>query len=184
MIKWITGLKKFIQLHKHIKGKQNILADSLSGLRHLGLHDDNDTELLGQEYGKSNLDMDENTVNKTESVQNINDKFEIDSIKYSQDEKDLANTRLQNTSTNVTGTNSLPCICNFDLQKIKWLQDEDEYIAKLIDKCKSTKHYKIPFYLDEHGIIYRKIRDRPNIFHTIMVPNTLQPIFHMKAIIN
>ena len=27
---------------KHIKGKENILADSLSRLRHLGLHDDND----------------------------------------------------------------------------------------------------------------------------------------------
>ena len=29
--------------------------------------------------------------------------------------------------------------------------------------------------MDEHGIIYRKIRDGPIIFHAIMVPNTLQP---------
>ena len=29
---------------KHIKGEDNVLADSLSRLRHLGLHDDNDPE--------------------------------------------------------------------------------------------------------------------------------------------
>ena len=33
---------------------------------------------------------------------------------------------------------------------------------------------KIPYYLDKHGIIYRKIRDRPNSFHAIVVPNALQ----------
>ena len=31
------------------------------------------------------------------------------------------------------------------------------------------------YYLVEHGITYRKIRDGPNAFHAIMVPNTLQP---------
>ena len=45
---------------KHIKGKDNVLVDSLSGLRHLGLHDDNDPEKPGQEYGKSIFDTDEN----------------------------------------------------------------------------------------------------------------------------
>ena len=29
--------------------------------------------------------------------------------------------------------------------------------------------------MDEHGIICRKIRDGPNIFHAIVVPNALQP---------
>ena len=37
------------------------------------------------------------------------------------------------------------------------------------------KNYKIPYHLDKHGIIYRKIRDGPNIFHISMVPNAFQP---------
>ena len=37
------------------------------------------------------------------------------------------------------------------------------------------KNEKIPYYLDEHGIVYTKIRDGPNIFHAIMVPTALQP---------
>ena len=40
---------------EHIKGKDNVLVDSLSRLRHLGLHDDNDPEDPGQEYRKSIL---------------------------------------------------------------------------------------------------------------------------------
>ena len=41
--------------------------------------------------------------------------------------------------------------------------------------CKSTKNEKMPYYLDEYGIIHRDIRDKPNIFQGIMVPNALQP---------
>ena len=41
---------------EHIKGKDNVLADSLARLRCLGLHDDNDPEQPGQEYGKSILE--------------------------------------------------------------------------------------------------------------------------------
>ena len=43
---------------EHIKGKENILADSLSRLRYLGLHEDNGPEELGYEYGRSILNMD------------------------------------------------------------------------------------------------------------------------------
>ena len=39
---------------------------------------------------------------------------------------------------------------------------------------KSTQYYETPYHLGEHETIYRKIRDRPNIIHAIMVPNTLQ----------
>ena len=39
----------------------------------------------------------------------------------------------------------------------------------------SMKNDKIPYHLDEHDFTYRKIRDRLNIFHTIMVFNALQP---------
>ena len=37
------------------------------------------------------------------------------------------------------------------------------------------KNDKIPYHLEKHGITYRKIRERPNIFHAIMVTNALQP---------
>ena len=49
------------------------------------------------------------------------------------------------------------------------------HISNIADKCKSKKNVKTPYYLYEHGITYRNIRYRPNIFHPIMVPNTLQP---------
>ena len=35
--------------------------------------------------------------------------------------------------------------------------------------------WQYTYYLDKHGITYGKSRDGPNIFHAIMVPNTLQP---------
>ena len=33
---------------------------------------------------------------------------------------------------------------------------------------------KTIYFLNEHGIAYTKIKDGSNIFHTIMVPQTLQ----------
>ena len=38
---------------EHIKGKENVLVDSFSRLRCPGLHNDNDLEEQGQEFGKS-----------------------------------------------------------------------------------------------------------------------------------
>ena len=52
---------------KHIKGKENILAESLSRLKCLGLHDNNDLEEPHQEYGKSIFEMDENMINSLDS---------------------------------------------------------------------------------------------------------------------
>ena len=43
---------------EHIKGKNNVLADSLSCLRCLGLHDDNDPEQPNPEYWKSIFETD------------------------------------------------------------------------------------------------------------------------------
>ena len=63
--------------------------------------------------------MDENTVNSIDSDQHIDDKLELDGIKNTLDEKDLANTRLQDTSPNATGSNSLPCTCNLDPKQNK-----------------------------------------------------------------
>ena len=92
---------------KHIKGKENILANSLSRLRWLGLHDDNDLEKPGQEYGKSIFDMDGNMVNSTDGNENSNNTFKIDGGQYFLDKKHLANTH-----ASATGTNSLPQACN------------------------------------------------------------------------
>ena len=43
--------------YEHIKGKENVLADSLSRLHCLSLHGDNDPEEPGQEYVKSILTL-------------------------------------------------------------------------------------------------------------------------------
>ena len=58
---------------KHIKGK-NVLAESLSRLRCLGLHDDNDPEEPDQEYDILIFDT-KNIIHSLCSDQNSNDKF-------------------------------------------------------------------------------------------------------------
>ena len=67
---------------KQIKGKENVLADSLTRLQCLGLLDNHDPEEPGQEYGKSIFDMDKNMINILDSDENSNDKFEIDERQY------------------------------------------------------------------------------------------------------
>ena len=47
---------------EHIKGKNNVLVDSLSRLRHFGVHDYNDPEEPGQEYRKSIFETNENII--------------------------------------------------------------------------------------------------------------------------
>ena len=68
---------------EHIKGKgkENVLADNLSRLRCLGLHEDNDPEESGYEYGKSIFNTDKNAVCNIDSDQHVNNKFEIHGIK-------------------------------------------------------------------------------------------------------
>ena len=44
---------------------------SLSRVRYFGLHEGNDPEESGQEYGISNFDMDENIVNSIDSDQHV-----------------------------------------------------------------------------------------------------------------
>ena len=64
-------------------------------------------------------------VNNIDSDQNLNDKFKIDRIQCFLDEKNLANTHAR-----ATDTNSLPHTCNLDPEKLKQLQQQDEYITK------------------------------------------------------
>ena len=96
---------------KHIIGKENILADNLSRLRYLGLHDDNDPEY--QEYGKYIFDIYENMTNSLDSDQSSNDKFEISRRLYLLDKNDL-----DNTHTSTASSSSLPHLCNLDPGKL------------------------------------------------------------------
>ena len=139
---------------EHIKGKENVLADSLPRQRCLGLHDDNDPEHPGQEYSKSIFDTDKNIINSLDNDQNSNDKFKINEQKYILDKNDTDNTHASSTSTN-----SLPQPWSLDLQKIRQLQQQDEYITKLIAKCKSSKNNEIRYYLDEQSITERSEMD-------------------------
>ena len=59
-----------------------MLTGSLSRLRCLGIYEDNDCEKPEYEYGKSICNTDKNTVCSVDSNQNVNNKFEIDNIKY------------------------------------------------------------------------------------------------------
>ena len=150
--------------------------DNLSKETHLGLHEDNNPEQSGYEYGKSIFDIEENTVCNINinSDQNVNNKFEIDGIKYCLNVKDLGNFKSQGTSAHALDTNSLLSRYNLDPGNIKQLQ-QDGHITKIIDKCKSKKNDKTPYYLDEHGITYRKIGDGSNVFHANMICYSLQP---------
>ena len=66
-----------------------MLADSLSRLLCLGLYKDNDPKKTGCEYGRSIVDTDIETACNVDISQNINKGFEIESVRYYLDEKDL-----------------------------------------------------------------------------------------------
>ena len=139
--------------------------DSLSWLSYLGLHDHNEPEQPGKEYRKSIFETDENIIHSLDDDWESADQSEINR-QYILDKHNADN-------KNASSTSSPPHTCHLDLQKLKQLQQQDENITKLIAKCKSSKKNETSYHLDKH--IYRKIRDRPNIFHAIMVPKNLQP---------
>ena len=63
------------------------------------------------------------------------------------------------------------------MRKVKHLQQQDTHITEIATKCKSRKWNKTLYFLEEHGIIFWKIKDRSNIFHAIMVPQIMQTHF-------
>ena len=82
----------------HIKGKDNILADSSSTLKTLGSYETNTPEKEGHAYGKSIFDLEPEEVCSVDSNQKVNQEFEIDGIKYQLDPKhkdDLCHLTLQ-----------------------------------------------------------------------------------------
>ena len=54
-----------------------MLVDNLSRPRCLGLHEDNDPEESGYEYGKSIFDSDDNIVCSIDNDQNVNNNLKL-----------------------------------------------------------------------------------------------------------
>ena len=72
---------------EHIKGKENVLANSLSRLQTLGLYEANKPKKEGHEYGKSILNSETEMVCSIKSNQKVNQDFEVDGVKYQFDSK-------------------------------------------------------------------------------------------------
>ena len=87
---------------EHIKRKNNVLEDSLSRLKHLGLHDGNDPEQPGQEYGKSIFEKDENIIHSLDDDQKPVDQFKINGQQYILDKPSVDNTQANSTNTDST----------------------------------------------------------------------------------
>ena len=107
----------------------------------------------GQEYGKTIFETDENIIHSLDDDQKSADQFEINGQQNTLHKNNTDNTYASNTSND-----SLPHTGNSDLQRIKQLQQQDENITKLIAMCRSSKNNETPYKMDEHSIIYRKIK--------------------------
>ena len=100
---------------EHIKGKENVLADSFLKLKTPGLYENNDPEKAWHEYGKSIFNSDLEVVCNADTSQNANQDFQIDSTKYQLDMKDLDDPSSHDTSNYIEDHN--PFRCTLDQQK-------------------------------------------------------------------
>ena len=124
--------------------RKTCLQTVLSRLRCLGINEDNNPGKPGYEYGKQTFDTNENTVWSVDSNQNVNNEFQMDSIKYYLHEKGLTNLQSQRTDAHTVHTNCSSHVYKLDPTKIKQLQQKDMHISKLSDKCKTEKITKHP----------------------------------------
>ena len=69
-------------------------------------------------------------------------------------------------------TGHSPFKCSLGMTKVKQSQQQDIHIGEIPTKCKSKSGAKY-YYLNEHWIVYRKLKDGPDTFHTDMVPQAL-----------
>ena len=83
----------------------------MSRLRHLGLHEDNDPEDPGQEYGKYNFETGENIIHSLDDDQKSPDQFKMNRQQYILDKNNA-----DNTHANSTNTDSLMHSCHLDPQ--------------------------------------------------------------------
>ena len=133
---WSPGICA-IALHtdfKYMKGKENVLVDSWSRLRCLGIYEDNDPEKSWYE-----CDIDKNTVCSVDSNKIINNKFEIDNIKYCLNEKDIINLQFISLISRYLPSH----MDDLDLAKIKHYNDRMCIYQKWllnVNQRKITKH--------------------------------------------
>ena len=137
---------------EHIKGKENILADSLSRLKILGLYETNTPEKEGHGYSKFVFNLEPETVCNIDRNQKVNQAFEIDSMKYQLDtehEDDLSS-----PDTVVKPKLQDPLQCMSDLTEVKQLHGQDMHLSKIIAKCTSHSHHdKTSYYFNVKGLI-------------------------------
>ena len=164
-----------LYLFEHIKRKENVLVDSLLRFKHLGLYKNNGPEKVRYGNARSIFNTDAEALCNVDISQNINKEFEIEGIKYHLDEKDLDDIPSQSADTYFGDCKSLSFKSYLDLTKLRKLQQQNVHISQIVAKCKAKKYDKILYYLDEHGIVYSKIKHRPNIFYAVIASQTLQP---------
>ena len=158
---------------EHTKAKDSNLEDSLSGLKTLSLYETNALKKEQDEYGKSIFNSEPEAVCSIDSNQKVNQEFEIQSIRYHFNSKH--DNDLLQSDTTVKPQIQDPPQCKLDLDEVKQFQGQDPHLSKIIIKCTFHSHHdKTPFYLAGNRVVYRKVRDRSNIFHIIMIPQKVQ----------
>ena len=105
--------------YEHIKGRDNVMTDSLSRLETLGLYETSGLIELEREYGKFIFDTESEIICDVDISQHSNKEFEFKGIKYLIDEKELDDFSLQSTDTHSRDTNPSFFKCSLDMTKVK-----------------------------------------------------------------
>ena len=151
---WAMELEAFNIQFDHIKGSNNVLADTLSHLVVI----DPDTPLTpeGQGYEFSYAVFEEFSKVKTKTYE-VNEVI-VGTWKVIKNDSDLQDT--------------LQCIKNsITPQQLKWLQQQDANIETLKHKLQHNKLDKEYYSLDENELLMRKVVDGGYEFCAIYLPN-------------
>ena len=132
---------------------------------------------MSQEVNMANLflTLSQTCVCDINLSQHPNKEFDIKGIKYLINEEDIDYLPSESVDAHFKDPKPSSFKCSHDMTKVKQLQQQDTHIAEIVTQCKSIKLDKTLYYLDEHGIVYWKIKDGSNIFHAIMMPQILLP---------
>ena len=150
---WAMELESFNIQFEHIKGQNNVLADTLSRLIDI----DPDTKLTpeGKMYEFGYAIFKEFPKIKTHEINEV-----ILGDKEIKNDPDLRDT--------------LQCIDNVIAPKcLKHLQEQDAAIETLKCKLKNNRLDKKYYSIDEHGLLTRKVVDGDHKFHAIYLPAVL-----------
>ena len=95
--------------------------------------------------------------------------------------RNLNDLHSQGADTQSGDPTSLPFTSSLDPTKGRQLQQQDIHISIIFTKCKSKKYNETLYYLDEHGIAYRKIKDGSNICTQICSPKLYNHTCYRKV---